>query len=197
MVRKGRKSLLNMARINVIQYDVAEGKLKTVYDDLITKRGQLSEVLKIQSLHPSSIKSHTAFYMDIMFSKSALSRAEKEMIAVVVSVANGCIYCQTHHGAALNNYWKDNSRIDRLKKDYHTADLSQKEIALCDFAVHLTQNPAAHEQQNFTSPLKDKGLDDAAILDVVLVTSYFNFVNRMVMALGVELEEHKGEGYKY
>jgi len=32
-----------MARINVIQYDAAEGELKTVYDDLITKRGQLSE----------------------------------------------------------------------------------------------------------------------------------------------------------
>jgi len=37
--------------------------------------------------------------------------------------------------------------------------------------VHLTQNPSAHEQQNFTSALKDKGIDDAAILDVVLVTS--------------------------
>jgi len=186
-----------MARIQVIQYEEAEGELKEIYDGLIAKRGNLSEVLKIQSLHPSSIRSHTALYMDIMFSKTALSRAEKELIAVVVSFANGCVYCQVHHGTALNNYWKNNSRIDRLKKDYHTADLSQKEIALCDFAVHLTQNPAAHEQQNFTSPLKDKGLDDAAILDVVLVTSYFNFVNRMVMALGVELEEHKGEGYKY
>ncbi len=81
-----------MARINVIQYNAAEGDLKSVYDDIITKRGQLSEVLKIQSLHPSSIESHTAFYMDIMFNKSALARAEKEMIAVVVSVVNAaCI----------------------------------------------------------------------------------------------------------
>ena len=161
-----------MARINIIDYKDAAGTLKSTYDELIEKRGKLSEVLKIQSLHPASISSHVNFYMDIMFSKTALSRAEKELIAVVVSVANGCVYCQTHHGAALNNYWKDHSRIDRLKKDYHTADLSQKEIALCDFAVHLTQNSTAHEQQNFTSPLKDKGLADAAILDVVLVTSY-------------------------
>ena len=92
---------------------------------------------------------------------------------------------------------KDAERIALLKKDYITASLSPKEVAMCDFAVHLTQNPAAHEQQNFTSPLKDQGLADGAILDVVLVTSYFNFVNRMVLALGVELEEHKGEDYKY
>ncbi len=186
-----------MARIQIIQYEEAEGELKEIYDGLIAKRGNLSEVLKIQSLHPSSIKSHTAFYMDIMFNKFALPRAEKEMIAVVVSVANGCIYCQTHHGTALNNYWKNESRIEQLKSNYNHAGLSEKEVAMCHFAVHLTKYPAAHEQQNFTSPLKDKGLDDAAILDVVLVTSYFNFVNRMVMALGVELEEHKGEGYKY
>ncbi len=101
-----------MARIKVVQPEDAGKDLKEVYDQLVQKRGQLSEVLKIQSLHPSSIKSHVAFYTDIMFSKTALSRAEKEMIAVVVSVANGCIYCQTHHGAALNNYWKDENRIE-------------------------------------------------------------------------------------
>ena len=85
-----------MARINVIQYDAAEGELKTVYDDLITKRGQLSEVLKIQSLHPSSIRSHTALYMDIIFSKTALSRAEKELMAVVVSFAMAaCVLSNT------------------------------------------------------------------------------------------------------
>ncbi len=186
-----------MARIKVIQYEEAEGELKTVYDDIIAKRGQLSEVLKIQSLHPSFIKSHTAFYMDIMFSKTALSRAEKEMIAVVISVVNGCMYCQTHHGTALNNYWKDKNRIEQLKSNYHSAGLSEKEHAMCDFSVHLTQYPAAHENKDYTQQLRDKGLDDSSILDVVLVTSYFNFVNRMVLSLGVQLEEHKGEGYKY
>ncbi len=186
-----------MARIKVIQHEEAEGELKSIYDDLVVTRGQLSEVLKIQSLHPSSIKSHTAFYMDIMFGKSALSRAEKEMIAVVVSVVNGCMYCQTHHGTALNNYWKDESRIEQLKSNYNHAGLSEKEVAMCHFSVHLTQYPAAHENEDYTQQLRNKGLDDSAILDVVLVTSYFNFVNRMVMALGVQLEEHKGEGYKY
>ncbi len=82
-----------MARIKMIPEEKAEGKLKEIYDELIQKRGALSEVLMIQSLHPDSIRSHTKLYMDIMFSKTSLSRAEKEMIAVVVSAANGCFYC--------------------------------------------------------------------------------------------------------
>jgi uncharacterized peroxidase-related enzyme len=186
-----------MARIKVVQPEDAGKELKEVYDDLVQKRGKLSEVLKIQSLHPASISSHVHFYMDIMFSQTSLSKAEKELLAVVVSVANGCLYCQTHHGAALNAYWKDEARVALLKKDHHTASLSAKELALCDFAVHLTKNPSAHEATDYTSALKEAGLSDEAILDVALVTSYFNFANRMVLSLGVQLEEHQGVGYKY
>lgn len=186
-----------MARIKVIPHEEAKGELKTVYDELIAKRSKLSEVLKVQSFHPASIRSHVALFMDIMFSKTALSRAEKEMLAVVVSAANGCVYCKTHHGAALIAYWKDEQRVEQLKKDYSHAGLSSKELAMCDFAVHLTKNPSAHEEKDFTNDLRTQGLSDEEILDVVSVTAYFNYVNRMVMALGVELEEHKGEGYKY
>lgn len=186
-----------MSRIQVIEPEKGTGVLKEIYDELVQKRGKLSEVLKIQSLHPESIRSHVNFYMDIMFSKTSLTRAEKELLAVVVSVANGCLYCQTHHGAALNAYWNNAKRVEQLKTDYHAASLSLKELALCQFAVHLTKHPAEHEKINHVIALKDAGLSDEAILDAVLVTSYFNFVNRMVLSLGVQLEENNGEGYNY
>ena len=186
-----------MARINVIPYEQAEGELKSIYDDLIQKRGKLSQVLMIQSLHPETIKSHTQLYLDLMFAQSPLTRAERELIATVVSVANGCNYCQVHHSTALNAYWKDQQRINTLLTDYNSASLTRKEIAMCDFAIQLTKKPGEHEKGSFTDTLKDIGLDDRSILDLVLVISYFNFVNRTVLALGVQLEEDKGEGYKY
>lgn len=68
---------------------------------------------------------------------------------------------------------------------------------MCRFSVSLTKEPAAHETKNYTKSLHEAGLTDEAILDVVVVTSYFNFVNRLVLSLGVELEEHKGESYNY
>ncbi len=105
------------------------------------------------------------------------------MIAVVVSAANGCVYCQAHHGAALNAYRKDEERIEQLKMNFQNAGLSEKEIAMCDFAVHLTRHPSAPEANDFTNKLRKQDLTDKAILDVALVTSYFNFVNRMVLRL--------------
>ena len=186
-----------MARINVIKYDDADGKLKEIFNDLISKRGKLSNVLSIQSLRPESIITHIDLYMGIMFSKSELSRAEREMMAVVVSVANNCSYCQIHHAEAVNHYWKDDLKLSLLKTNFKEADLSKREMALCSYAHELTLDPGNSEQVDITLPLKFEGLSDAAILDASLVVSYFNFVNRMVLSLDVKLESDSGTGYKY
>lgn len=186
-----------MGRIKVIQQEDATGRLKEIYTELIQKRGQLAEVHKIQSLRPESIVKHIDLYMEIMFSRSELSRAEREMMAVVTSVSNQCFYCQIHHAQALNNYWKNEDRIQKLRKNYFEADLCEREIALCLFAESLTLNPSDFDEPKMVDNLKTAGFSDAAILDATLVIAYFNFVNRIVLALDVNLEENKGTGYKY
>jgi len=186
-----------MANIKVISYEEATGKLKDIYDGLIEKRGKLADVHTIQSLNPDTIIAHMQLYMTIMFSHSPLTRAQREMIAVVVSAANGCSYCQQHHGAALNNYWKNRARIELLKINYETAGLDIADTKLCRYAIELTIHPDNFENENRIMDLKETGLEDRAILDATLVVAYFNFVNRIVLALGVQLEEKAGEGYKY
>jgi len=186
-----------MSHIKVIQPDEATGRLKEIYDELIDKRGKLAEVHKIQSLRPESIVKHIDLYMEIMFSKSELSRAEREMIAVVVSACNNCNYCQTHHAEALNNYWKNTDRINQLRKNNLKMELSDKELALCEFANKTTLKLGEIQSHELVNNLKKVGLSDAAILDATLVVSYFNFVNRIVLTLGVHLEQDSGKGYKY
>jgi uncharacterized peroxidase-related enzyme len=79
----------------------------------VQSRGQLAEVLKIQSLRPESILKHVDLYMEIyMITKSELSRAQREMMAVVASVVNKCGYCTMHHGSALQHYWKDEEKLN-------------------------------------------------------------------------------------
>jgi len=90
-----------MANIKVISYEEATGKLKDIYDGLIEKRGKLADVHTILSLNPDTIIAHLELYSSIMFSHSPLTRAQREMIAVVVSAANGCSYCQQHHGGGF------------------------------------------------------------------------------------------------
>lgn len=186
-----------MAFIDVIEPDEASGTLKEIYEDLRQKRGKLARIHKIQSLNPETIVTHMELYMSIMFSQSPLSRAQREMMAVVVSAANQCEYCQLHHGEALNHYWKNPEKISQLRKDYNKLDLDPVDARLCKLAQQLTISPESINEEEDILPLKNSGLSDRAILDAVLVISYFNFVNRIVMGLGVEADEQEVQGYKY
>ncbi|WP_303918744.1 peroxidase-related enzyme [Draconibacterium sediminis] len=186
-----------MNRIRVIEPEEATGRLKEIYDDLIKKRGKLADVHKIQSLRPESITAHMDLYLEIMFTKSELSRAEREMMAVVVSVANGCEYCQMHHAQALNHYWKNDKKVNRLRTDFEHAALTARELVLCSFANLLTVNPEAYRNEKYLAPLKKIGITDNGILDATLVVAYFNFVNRIVLALGLEVTDNEMRGYEY
>tara|TARA_R110001592_G_scaffold65325_2_gene200555 strand:- start:657 stop:1220 length:564 start_codon:yes stop_codon:yes gene_type:complete len=186
-----------MPYIEVIEHAQAEGKLKEVYDHLLETRGKLAEVHKIQSLNPESIMNHMDLYMTIMFGQSPLKRYQREMIAVVVSAVNDCEYCQTHHGAALNHFWKDEAKVQALWNNYETVELKEVDLLLCRYAAALTKAPSKVNEAEHITPLKEAGMAERAILDAALVIAYFNFVNRLVLGLGVQLEEDKGEGYKY
>ena len=119
------------------------------------------------------------------------------MIAVVVSMANNCEYCINHHGEALNHFWKNDSRLKSFIKDFKNADLSDADLALCEYARDLTSNPSSINKDKHIAQLNKHGIEERALLDAALVIAYFNFVNRLVLGLGVQLEEEGGEGYNY
>lgn len=186
-----------MAYIRTIEPEDAEGQLKEVYDEILQKRGKLAEIHKLQSLNPQSIVDHMDLYMTVMFGSSPLKRAQREMMAVVVSKVNDCRYCQKHHGAALEHFWKDADSVEAFRNDPFSVELRPVDRALCSAADEMTRNPASEKREALVLELRDQGLTDRAVLDATLVVSYFNFVNRMVMGLGVELEADEGKGYRY
>lgn len=186
-----------MTRIKTISYPDSEGRLREIYDDLIAKRGKLANVHTIQSLRPESIVHHMDLYLEIMFLRSELSRDEREMMAVVVSVANGCEYCQKHHAEALHHYWKDQHALDALVADTEFSTLNERKRILCRFARQLTLQPESFDKHDMTYEIREAGLTDAGILDATLVISYFNFVNRIVLALDVESTQSEVTGYRF
>ncbi|MEM9921114.1 MAG: peroxidase-related enzyme [Bacteroidota bacterium] len=186
-----------MSFIKVIQHEDAEGRLREIYDDLVEKRGKLAEVHKIQSLNPETIVAHMDLYMKVMFGKSPLRRYQREMMAVVVSQSNQCPYCIRHHAEALLHFWKDEQKVEQLGRDYNQLELSERDRLLCDLAKHLTIQPAFEGQEALLEKIRQTGLPDQGLLDATLVIAYFNFVNRIVLGLGVQIEADRGTGYKY
>ncbi|MGB0653388.1 MAG: peroxidase-related enzyme [Thermoplasmatota archaeon] len=187
-----------MAFIKTISEDEADGKLFDVYDEIQRSRGRLSNVLRIQSLDPKALRAHLDLYMAVVFGKNkeGLARRERELVAVIVSATNGCDYCITHHGEALDKYAKDPDWVKQVATDHAAAGLEGRDAALAAYAVGLTKEPAKGRQEAVEA-LRAAGFTDTEILDATQVTAYFNFVNRLVHGLGVELEDDADRDYVY
>lgn len=90
----------------------------------------------------------------------------------------------------------DGDRVERLIRDYRTADLTTAQLAMADYARRLTTESASVSQSDVRK-LREIGFSDRQILDVNLIVSYFNFVNRIAFGLGVEFNEREVSGYRY
>ena len=78
----------------------------------------------------------------------------------------------------------DEALVEALERDYRTAPITPQEREMCDYVVKLTKDatqcsPADHEK------LRAVGFDDKGILQITLIASWFNYINRVADALGV------------
>ena len=81
-----------MTWIKVIDVPEAQTALREAYDEVASTRGEVGNILKAHSLQPKVLTAHLHLYRALMFGRSELSRAERESVAVAVSVANNCHY---------------------------------------------------------------------------------------------------------
>jgi len=185
-----------MAWIKYVEEQKAEGKLKDVYESVKKSRGKVSNIMKIHSLDPETMNNHLDMYLSIMFNDSSLIREERELIAIVVSSLNNCTYCINHHAEALNAYWNDDSKINMLIHDYKSMEFPIRTLAILNYAEKLTITPGLVNEFDVQN-LRIHDITDEDILNINLVVSYFNFVNRIAKGLGVESSKEEVKGYKY
>lgn len=178
-----------MPWIDVIGPEAADGQLAELYRAIAGARGGVADVHQVQSLNPRAMATHLELYKAIVFQRSSLSRRERERIGVVVSAANGCRYCVAHHGQALRNLGEDGSVVAALGEGtIPDPGLAAGERALLAWATKGASDPAKATAGDLEA-LRAHGYDDRALLDAALTVGYFAFVNRLVLLLGVDLEE--------
>jgi uncharacterized peroxidase-related enzyme len=146
--------------------------------------GFVPNVFRAYSFRPERLSAWFAHFRSVMEASPGLSAAEREMIAVVVSMANGCLYCLVAHGAALREAWGDPVMADRITLDWRRADgLSERQRAICAHADKLTRTPLECSEDDLDT-LRGFGLSDEDAWDVIEVAAMYNFTNRLALASG-------------
>jgi uncharacterized peroxidase-related enzyme len=177
-----------IAWLRVPQESEVPDEVKELWAGPQERLGFVPNVLRIFALRPGLLLRWWAYYDELLRGDSGLSKAQREMIAVVVSVENRCQYCIVSHSAALRKLTKDPVLVDRLATGYKTAELEPKERAMLDFAVRLTTESHRMTEAD-VEPLREAGWTDEDVFDIAQVAAMFNFTNRLASGLGWQPNE--------
>lgn len=177
-----------MSWIKTIDFDKAEGKLKSLYKRVKGPNNNIDNVLKIHSLRPHTLEGHMFLYKAVLHhSGNTLPKWYLEALGCYVSYLNNCEYCLEHHFAGLkrllNNDLRSNQFLDALKNDELNAFFTSKFGSGVAYTKKLTLNVQEIKEEDFTA-LTKSGFSQGEILEINQVVSYFNYVNRSVVGLG-------------
>ena len=172
-----------IARLHVPDEQDVPAEVKELWALPLEKLGFVPNVLRVFALRPKHLLGWWAYYDELLRGESGLTKVQREMIAVVVSVTNRCHYCVVSHTAALRKLTKDPDFVDRLATGYKYADLEARDRAMLDFAVKLTE-ASDRCTDGDVEALRDAGWNDEEIMDIAQVAAMFNFTNRLASGLG-------------
>lgn len=138
---------------------------------------------------PAEFRAFFAYHDAVMEREgSTLSTAEKEMIIVATSAANGCQYCVIAHGALLRVYSKAPLLADQIVVNYLHAPITDRQTAMLDFAMKISRSPELVKPQDYET-LRQHGFDEEDIWDIAGITSFFGLSNRMAIVTAMQANE--------
>jgi uncharacterized peroxidase-related enzyme len=149
-------------------------KLVAVQD----KAGFIPNVFLALAHRPDEFRAFFAYHDALMDKEGGLTKAEREMIVVATSGANECQYCVVAHGAILRIRAKDPLVADQVAINYRKADITPRQKAMLDFAMHVSLDAASVGEDDLAE-LREHGFSQEDIWDIGAIAAFFALSNRM------------------
>ncbi len=132
---------------------------------------------------PEVLRERSRVFNAIMYAPGGLPRAERELASTVVSRINGCVYCASVHAQRFEQLAKRNDTIAQVFSNPDTAGTSARERAIVAFSAVLTRAPQAIAASHIEA-LRNAGLSELEILDLIHSIAIFAWANRLMLNLG-------------
>ena len=137
--------------------------------------------------NPQVLRQRSRLFNAIMYGQGGLSRAERELTTVAVSLVNGCPYCASVHARFFVQLAKQPQIIEALFRDGVDTPLVLRQRALIDLGVALSAATPAL-QPAVLDALRASGLNELQILDAIHAAAIFAWANRLMQTLGEPVE---------
>ncbi len=147
--------------------------------------GLVPRVFRAQMSRPDLVDSQAKLIETLLFAKGSLTRIQKEFILLAVSGANQNIYFPSVHSQTLQFLGVKPEVSNQVTVDYHQSNLSDRDVALLDFARQLVQCPQTFGADD-VERLRAQGFSEEQILEAVLMVGLTNLLNTVQAGLGTE-----------
>ena len=143
------------------------------------KAGFVPNVFLALAHRPAEWRAFMAYHDALLLKDTgSLTKGEREMIIVVTSAANQCLYCVVAHGAILRVYEKKPLVADQIAVNHRKADITPRQRAMLDFAMKVCLQSHTVDDSDFAD-LRAHGFDDEDVWDIAAITAFFGLSNRM------------------
>jgi len=150
------------------------------------KAGFIPNVFLVLAHRPAEFRAFFAYHDALMEREdSTLTPAEKEMIIVATSAANGCQYCVVAHGALLRIFSKEPLLADQIAVNYLHAPLTDRQKQMLAFSLKLSRTPEQVSETDY-QVLYEAGYNDDDIWDIAGITAFFGLSNRMAIVTAMQ-----------
>ncbi|NMG15065.1 peroxidase-related enzyme [Aromatoleum bremense] len=154
--------------------DDVRGKILAVQE----KAGFVPNVFLALAHRPDEFRAFFAYHDALMEKNEGLTKAEREMIVVATSGANGCLYCVVAHGAILRIRAKNPRVADQVATNYRKAEITPRQRAMLDFAMKVALASAEVDDADLAA-LRTQGFSDDEIWDIGAIAAFFAMSNRL------------------
>jgi uncharacterized peroxidase-related enzyme len=153
--------------------------LRERFDEVEERSGFLPNVFAALSWRPAEAEAFFAMHDALMDKETpGLSMADRELIVVATSAANGCLYCVVAHGAIARIRARDPYLADQVAVDWRKAPLPPRMHAVLAVAVRLAVDPVTVTAGDLAA-LREHGLTEDDVWDVGAIVSFFALSNRL------------------
>lgn len=142
------------------------------------KSGFVPNVFLVLAHRPDEWRAFFAYHDALMEKDGGLTKAEREMIVVVTSGANSCLYCVVAHGAILRIRAKNPRVADQVAVNYRKAEITRRQMAMLDFAMKVSQRSHEIADEDIAA-VKAQGFSDDDVWLIGAIASFFAMSNRL------------------
>ncbi len=142
------------------------------------KSGFIPNVFLVLAHRPEEFRAFMAYHDALMDKAGGLTKAEREMIVVATSAANGCQYCVMAHGAILRIRAKNPLIAGQVAVNYRKADITPRQRAMLDFAMKVALNSNDVGDGDFAA-LEAHDFTREDMWDIGAIAAFFAMSNRM------------------